>query len=154
MALSRKRMKTIALASRMTYEVNLAFAQSQGQDEDAPHWADADKALKAMVIEAVQDNINRIERGEEFAPKAAHDAYFLDAQKKGWSYGPKYDPVNKLDPGCLPYEMLPHEIRVMDFMCNAVCQTVMEILEPTPASRERSEPTHTLGEALKRSKNQ
>ena len=55
------------------------------------------------------------------AGKAAqHDAWLADKERDGWKYGAVKNPETKEHPCCVPYDQLPAEQRVKDYLFKAI----------------------------------
>ncbi len=87
---------------------------SQPSWEDAPDWQ-RDSAMNG--VEFHQDNPN-------MTPEQSHDNWLAEKARDGWSYGPEKDPDNKKHPCFMPYESLPNEQKVKDYLFRAVVHSL------------------------------
>jgi hypothetical protein len=101
--------------ARICHETNRAFCQSIGDDSqlqwnEAAQWQ-RDSAIKGVAFAISTPN----------APASAqHDAWLADKKKDGWIYGVEKNSVLKTHPCCVPYEQLPAEQRIKDYLFKAI----------------------------------
>jgi len=67
--------------------------------------------------------------GSEPPPSASHDSWLMQKRDDGWSYGPVKDPEKKQHPCFVPYEELPVEQRLKDYLFGAVVKAYFNALE-------------------------
>jgi hypothetical protein len=101
--------------AKICHEANRAYCETLGDDsqmgwELAPDWQ------QASAIKGVQF----IMANPSASPSASHDSWLAEKQAAGWRYGPIKDPVKKTHPCCVPYDHLPVEQRLKDYIFSAV----------------------------------
>ncbi|SLM63505.1 MULTISPECIES: RyR domain-containing protein [Dickeya] len=106
--------RNIERAARAAHEVNRAYCAALGDDsqpawEDAPQWQ-KDSAIEGVVFHLTGDH----------PPEASHNKWLEFKKQEGWKYGPVKDAEKKEHPCFVPYEQLPKEQQVKDYLFRAV----------------------------------
>ena len=101
--------------ARLCDEVNKAYCESIGDHsqvswEEAPEWQQNSAIDGVMFIKASPDT----------TPEDSHKNWLAHKVKDGWVYGPVKDVENKEHPCMVPYDELPLEQRVKDYLFRAV----------------------------------
>jgi hypothetical protein len=101
--------------ARLCHEVNKAYCESIGDHsqvswEEAPEWQQNSAIDGVMFIKASPDT----------TPEDSHKNWLAHKVKDGWVYGPVKDVEKKEHPCMVPYEELPLEQRVKDYLFRAV----------------------------------
>ena len=125
-------MKTEQIA-RICHETNRAYCQSIG-DNSQPAWEDAPDWQRTSAINGVNFHLSKLNDGERPLASASHESWLKEKLDNGWSYGPVKDPENKKHPCCVPYDQLPLEQRMKDYLFGAIVETFVtaEKLEDLP----------------------
>lgn len=105
--------------ARACHEVNRAYCTAIG-DYSQPVWEDAEDWQKESAVLGVKAVIAN-PRG---TPQDSHANWLAHKQAEGWVYGPKKDPAKKEHPCMVPYDQLPLEQRVKDYLFIAVVRTL------------------------------
>ena len=105
--------------AQIAHETNRAYCASIG-DHTQPAWADAPDWQKQSAIKGVVFHLAQHAAGVTPSPSASHDCWLAERAADGWAYGPIKDPVVKLPPCFLPYEELPAEQRLKDYLFGSV----------------------------------
>lgn len=113
--------------ARVAHEVIRAYCESQG-DFSYPAWEDA----PSWQLESAMVGVN-LHWDKDVGPEASHEAWMAHKLAEGWKYGPNKDPENKLHPCLVPFDQLPKEEQVKDFLFRAV----VHALRPTKPSPQR-----------------
>lgn len=105
--------------AKVTHDVNKAYCEaigdfSQKEWEDAAPWQ-RDSAMRGVL--AVLD-------GTATSPEEQHQSWAAQKIAEGWVYGPEKDPEKKTHHCLVPYEQLPPEQKVKDFLFRAVVQSM------------------------------
>lgn len=105
--------------ARVCHEVNRAYCTAIGDNsqfpwEESPQWQ---KDSAAAGVMAVFNNPNQ-------KPEDSHAGWFAHKQAEGWVYGPVKDPSTKQHPCMIPYEQLPVEQRIKDYLFIAVVNSL------------------------------
>lgn len=100
--------------ARIAHEVNRSYCQSIG-DDSQPSWEDAPAWQRDSAINGVAFHLKN-----EASPEESHANWLTQKENEGWKYGPVKD-VYKLEHPCfMPYDQLPQEQRVKDYLFRAV----------------------------------
>jgi hypothetical protein len=105
--------------ARVAHEVNRAYCQTVGDFSHKP-WSDAPGWQKESAVAGVQFHRSNPDAG----PAASHEAWLKQKTDDGWRYGSTKDPVAKTHPCLVPYDQLPREQQVKDFLFCAVVKAL------------------------------
>lgn len=106
--------RDIERAARTAHEVNRAYCAALG-DHSQPNWEDAPDWQKDSAIEGVVFHLNG-----DHPPEASHNKWLEFKKQDGWKYGPVKDAEKKEHPCFVPYDQLPKEQQVKDYLFRAV----------------------------------
>ena len=73
--------------------------------------------------------------GSEVPPSASHDSWLKQKKADGWKWGPEKNPDKKEHPCCLPYEQLPADQRMKDYLFGAIVKAFYEAEAKTTVVR-------------------
>ncbi|WP_409311444.1 RyR domain-containing protein [Pectobacterium sp. B1J-3] len=104
----------IELIARISHEVNRAYCAALGDDSQMS-WGDAPDWQKDSAIEGVVFHLNG-----DHLPEASHNKWLEFKKQDGWKYGPVKDAEKKEHPCFVPYDQLPKEQQVKDYLFRAV----------------------------------
>lgn len=98
------------------HAVNRAYIAATG-GAIPPEWDETTEAHKQSLITGVNahfadDNLDAAE---------SHKLWLEHKQREGWQWGPEKDEQLRLHPCFLPYDQLPREQQVKDYLFKAVC---------------------------------
>src|SRR6266446_241139 len=97
--------------ARICHEANRAYCLSLS-DGSQVSWSDAQAWQKDSALLGVKFRL-----ANPAAPASAqHESWLKEKREAGWVYGEKKDPLKKTHPCILPYEKLPAEQRLKDFL--------------------------------------
>lgn len=104
--------------AELTHEVNRAYCQATGDLSQlpwnvSPQWQ-KDSAI--MGASAILEN-------PSLSPADMHAKWMEQKVKDGWKYGPVKDSELREHPCMVPYEELPREQQVKDYLFRAVALT-------------------------------
>lgn len=105
----------IAQIAAVCHETNKAYCDSIG-DHSQKHWEDAEQWQRDSAIKGVGFAIDN----PDAAASSQHDAWLKDKLAEGWEYGPVKDAARKQHPCCVPYDTLPYEQKVKDYLFKAI----------------------------------
>ena len=109
----------IEQVAKICHEVNRAFCQTIG-DDSQPTWENAPQWQKDSAINGVKFHIAHLATGTEPSPSASHDSWLAEKRDAGWKFGPVKD-AEKLEHPCfVPYEELPLDQRMKDYIFGAI----------------------------------
>jgi RyR domain len=101
--------------ARVCHEANRAYCASIGDNSQKP-WLEVEQWQRDSAIQGV-----RYALANPAAPASAqHDAWLADKERDGWKFGPVKDPEKKEHPCFVPYEQLPAEQKIKDYLFMAV----------------------------------
>ena len=110
--------------AQVCHETNRAFCETIGDNSQKP-WSDAEQWQRDSAIKGVGFALAHPE-----APASAqHDAWLAEKEADGWKWGNVKDPINKLHPCMVPYNRLPAEQQVKDFLFKAVVSAFVQCSE-------------------------
>lgn len=111
---------TIPEVAKLAHEINKAYCEAIG-DKSQPSWEDAPDWQKESAMKGVQfhaDNPNA-------TPENSHESWMKQKKEEGWKYGKIKDAEKKEHPCFLPYEKLPVEQRVKDYLFRQVIHSTI-----------------------------
>jgi len=103
------------------HEANRAYCLSIG-DESQPEWATAPDWQRVSAINGVRFHLTELRAGRPASPSASHESWLEEKRRDGWIYGPVKDPEKKQHPCFVPYEQLPFNQRLKDYIFSAIVQ--------------------------------
>jgi len=111
-------MERIEQIARVCHEANRAYCRTIGDDSQKP-WDEAEQWQRDSALKGVSFAISKPD-----APASAqHDAWLADKKRDWWkcgSVGPVKDAATKEHPCFVPYDELPLEQRVKDYLFKSV----------------------------------
>jgi len=116
------RIESIAI---VCHEANRAYCATIG-DNSQPSWADAPQWQKDSAINGVKFHLAAHAEGRTPPPSASHDSWLEEKRAAGWTYGVVKDPEKKQHPCFIPYDGLPTEQKVKDYLFGAIVKVYHE----------------------------
>ena len=113
----------VAGIAKVAHEINKVYCEAHGDKsqlswEDAPQWQ-KDSAYNGVIYHINTDNPS---------PSASHKNWLAEKEKEGWVYGEIKDVEKKEHPCFLPYDELPVEQKVKDYLFGAICKQLKNFL--------------------------
>lgn len=108
----------------VAHEINRAYCRAIGDDSQVP-WDEAPEWQKESCMNGVAFH----QDGEEKSPEESHANWMAEKEADGWVYGEEKDVEKKTHPCMVPFNELPEQQRVKDFIFSAVV-AAMSNLEP------------------------
>jgi hypothetical protein len=105
----------IEQVARVCHEANRAYCETIG-DNTQPKWEDAPEWQHKSAIKGVEFHIAHLSTGKKPSPSASHDSWLAQKREEGWIYGPVKDAEKKTHPCLMPYDGLPLEQRMKDYI--------------------------------------
>jgi hypothetical protein len=105
--------------AKVCHEVNRAYCMAIG-DNSQPAWSDAPDWQKRSAVNGVRFTLDR----PQAQPCDSHNSWLAEKEAAGWKYGPVKNPDTKEHPCFVPYEQLPVEQRVKDYLFQAVVRAL------------------------------
>jgi hypothetical protein len=115
----------IEQVARVAHETNRAYCEGIG-DHSQPKWEDAPEWQRSSAVNGVLFHLAWLRDGFEPKPSASHEGWLKYKEREGWKYGPVKDPEKKEHPCFVPYEQLPLEQRMKDYLFSAVVKAFFE----------------------------
>lgn len=101
--------------AQICHEVNAAYCRTLG-DDSQPSWGDAPTWQQDSVRSGVQFHL----ANPNAKPSHSHENWLKEKMRSGWKYGPVKDVDKKEHPCFVPYEDLPPEQKMKDYLFKAV----------------------------------
>jgi RyR domain len=111
----------IEQVARVCHEANRAYCETLG-DLSQNLWESSPKWQRDSAIKGVEFHIAHLSAGEKPSPSASHESWLAEKTRDGWKYGPIKDAEKKEHPCFLPYEQLPAEQRLKDYIFAAIVE--------------------------------
>lgn len=105
--------------ARIAHETNRAYCESIG-DNSQLVWENAPEWQKNSAVKGVEFHIEQHNSGVTPSPSASHDSWLAEKKADGWVYGAVKNPSLKQHPCFVPYDQLPAEQRMKDYLFGAV----------------------------------
>lgn len=112
--------------AELAHEVNRAYCEAIGEAQ-LPAWNDAPSWQRAASLGGVRFCLRHLSAGPIPSPSLCHKAWAEEKRTAGWTYGPVKDPAKKEHPCLVPYDQLPVEQRVKDYLFVAVVKTCFDM---------------------------
>ena len=114
-------MDAIEQVAKVCHEANRAYCETLG-DASQPSWESAPEWQKDSARNGVKFHFAQLATGAEPSPSASHDSWLEQKRREGWKFGPVKDAEKKEHPCFVPYEQLPIEQRLKDYIFAAICK--------------------------------
>ena len=101
--------------AKVCHEANKAYCESI-DDDSQKHWDEAEQWQRDSAIKGVEFSL----ANPDAPASAQHDSWLKDKQADGWVWGVEKNAVLKTHPCMVPYEQLPVEQRLKDYLFRAV----------------------------------
>lgn len=114
--------------ARVAHEANRALCGELGDASQSP-WADAPEWQKESAKNGVLAHLKGHAEGAPLVPSASHEYWMAEKVADGWTYGPIKDAEKKQHPCMVPYEQLPVEQKLKDYLFGAIVQAFWKALK-------------------------
>lgn len=111
--------------ARVCHAANREYCLILG-DYSQPSWAFAPQWAKDSAIQGVQFHLAAHKSGIKPRPEASHEKWLEQKRREGWCYGPVKDPSTKQHPCFMPYDGLPMDQRMKDYIFGSIVQAFFE----------------------------
>ena len=105
--------------ARVAHEVNRAYCEALGDHSQLP-WEEAPQWQRESALHVVEMHLTDSEAG----PQASHQAWMAQKLAEGWKLGPIKNPVAKEHPCLVPFDELPLEQKVKDYLFRGVVRAL------------------------------
>lgn len=110
--------------AQVAHEVNRTYCQAIG-DNSQPAWKDAPGWQLVSAVNGV--NFHLANPGSP--PSRSHEEWMKQKEAEGWKYGIVKDEAAKLHPCFLPYEELPLDQKVKDYLFSTIVNQLAPFVE-------------------------
>jgi len=100
-------------------------------DKSQPEWLKAPEWQKESAMDGVRLHLTELFEGREVTPSASHGAWMQAKLADGWKYGEVKNPEKKEHPCIVPYDQLPFEQKVKDYLFAAVVKAYFTAVTKT-----------------------
>ena len=107
--------------ARVAHETNKAFCETIGDLTQKP-WPEAEQWQRDSAIKGVEFLI----ANPQAPASATHDDWVRQKEADGWKFGEVKDPIAKTHPCMVPYEELPIEQRLKDYLLRHIVLAFVE----------------------------
>jgi hypothetical protein len=114
-------METEAIA-KVCHEANRAYCATIG-DNSQPAWEEAPDWQKQSAIKGVEFHLTALRSGNKPSPSASHESWLAEKREAGWKFGPVKDAEKKEHPCFIPYDGLPVEQRLKDYIFSGIVES-------------------------------
>lgn len=111
----KNRETTVKDIARVCHQVNKAVCEAQG-DTSQTNWETAPDWQKNSAVDGVKFHL----ANPDASPSSSHENWLKDKEKDGWKYGPIKNVEKKEHPCYVPYDDLPFEQKVKDYVFKAI----------------------------------
>lgn len=113
--------ENIEQVARVCHEANRAYCQTIG-DDSQPTWDQAPQWQKDSAINGVKFHVAHLSAGDRPSPSASHESWMKQKADEGWKFGPVKDAAKKEHPCFVPYNELPLDQRMKDYVFAAIAE--------------------------------
>lgn len=118
-------MVTSRTVAKAAHEANRAYCQGIG-DYSQPPWEQTPEWQKESAIAGVEAHLNALAEGRKLSPRESHDEWLHHKLARGWKLGPAKDANRKEHPCMVPFDDLPVQQRVKDYIFSALVGAIYE----------------------------
>lgn len=108
-------MLTVNTIAKICHQANRALCQTQ-LDASQPDWDVAPDWQIESAIKGVEFCLDN----PDAPPSANHESWLKQKMDDGWKFGPVKNPETKEHPCCVPYDQLPEEQKVKDYLFKGI----------------------------------
>lgn len=120
---------TVEQIAQLAHETNRAYCAILGDDSQVP-WSDAPEWQRDSAMNGVRLHLENPNAG----PDDSHKSWYAEKEAAGWVFGPVKDATLKTHPCMVPYEQLPVEQQVKDYLFRGIVHACARTTEAaTPA---------------------
>ena len=103
--------------AKLCHEANRAYCRLLGDDSQVP-WEEAPDWQKESAIKGVYYHLEN----PNSTPRDSHNSWKKEKVATGWIYGKEKDPIAKTHPCMVPYEELPIDQKIKDYIFWSIIQ--------------------------------
>lgn len=113
---------TVEAISRVVHEVNRAYCMAIG-DSSQKRWDGAPDWQK----KSCRDGVLLHTRNPNMSAEESHEKWLSEKKESGWKWGPVKNEDKKEHPCCVPYQELPIEQKVKDFLFATIVSELVRL---------------------------
>lgn len=119
--------KTMAVTdiAKVAHETNRAYCATIG-DHSQNKWETAPDWQRKSAVNGVLFHLSQLRQGVTPAPSASHDSWLEEKKPEGWRYGPVKRQDLKEHPCFRPYDELPADQRMKDYLFGAIVKAYFD----------------------------
>lgn len=119
--------RTVAVTdiAQVAHETNRAYCATLG-DPSQQKWEAAPDWQRKSAINGVMFHLDHLRRGQAPPPSASHDSWLEEKRREGWRYGKVKRPDLKEHPCFVPYDELPADQKLKDYLFGAVVKAYFD----------------------------
>ena len=114
----------IEQVARICHEANRIYCQQLG-DSTQQAWELSPEWQRSSALDGVAFHLEH----PGATPEQSHEAWLEGKLAAGWVYGPEKDADKKLHPCCVPYEDLPEEQKVKDYLFRGIIHALSPFIQ-------------------------
>lgn len=107
--------------AKICHEANRAYCENQLDGSQLP-WSESPQWQRDSAVNGVRFHLESLQSGVEPPPSASHDNWLKEKVADGWTYGEVKSAEKKTHPCCVPYEELPTQQKVKDYIFSGICK--------------------------------
>lgn len=111
--------------ARICHAANAEYCRTLG-DNSQPSWQDAPDWQKKSAVDGVNYHLNQLQKGVGPKPSQSHESWLAEKTRDGWKYGPVKNPAKKEHPCFVPYDQLPRDQKVKDYVFAGIVRACFE----------------------------
>jgi hypothetical protein len=108
--------------AQICHEANRTYCHTIG-DDSQPEWEFAPDWQRQSAINGVNFHMFEHSQGRKPLASASHESWMKEKAEQGWKYGPVKNPETKEHPCFLPYDQLPLEQRMKDYIFGSIVES-------------------------------
>lgn len=107
--------------AKVCHDANRSYCHSIG-DNSQPEWESAPVWQRNSALKGVEFHIINLEKGNKPSPSASHESWLKEKAEDGWKFGTVKDAAKKEHPCFVPYNQLPLDQRMKDFIFSSIVE--------------------------------
>lgn len=108
--------------AQVCHAANAAYCRTIG-DDSQPTWEEAPAWQRDSAIKGVEFHLKNLSAGRTPSPSASHESWLAQKEEEGWKYGPVKNVETKEHPCYLPYDQLPLQQRLKDYVFGGIVKS-------------------------------
>lgn len=113
-------MLSIVQVAELVHEANRIYCRMHGDDSQLP-WGETSDMIRDSTIAGVKTHVLH----PYLTPQQSHESWVDYKRKEGWVWGPVKDITARTHPCLMPYNQLPEEQKVKDWIFKGIVNAIM-----------------------------